>query len=458
MLKLLFVLPNRNNQKVLAKQVGNEFRLPAYDELVGENVGFDEPQTHNDFFRERTGIPVFRRYSFNTQSYAVFIMEQTSADALPANEYDWTAFDEYISSQESGELRDIARSVSLYYNTSANMPWVNASGFSAYLAWLYRVCEEKGIQIIDEITQVKNAYVSTVFCVPTDAGNLYMKIPGKVFITELPFTRELKKMEMANLPVWVAHDCGMNVILMEDMGGCNLPSQSSIEVFTDVLLALSEVQMASTKHLPLQCSYNHSLDAILENLSAFSQKAFEILQGTQHEITQSDLTKLARNIASATAMLKPIMNLPIPDTIQHGDVRPGNIRVVDGNYMFYDWAWGAVSHPFIEASQFLNIIKKNLPSGIPAQEILLDAYLREWLAYGSYEELKSAFAVLDDLKELFMAYVDCLWLETIVSMCGEGIEAMSADGWLLERRMYYFAKVLHIFLEKEIPARKEIRS
>jgi hypothetical protein len=138
--------------------------------------------------------------------------------------------------------------------------------------------------------------------------------------------------------------------------------------------------------------------------------------------------------------------MPIPDTIQHGDVRPGNIRTVGDHYVFYDWAWGAVSHPFIEASQFLHVIRENFPMDTPAKEMLVGTYLREWLACGTYDELKHVFTVVDNLKELFMAYVDYNWLDAIRSNCGETIEAMSADGWLLERRRYYFAKALRRFL------------
>lgn len=151
-MNLLFVLSDRNRRKVLAKKAGAGYRFPAYDELVSENVGFDEPQLYNDFFRERTGIPAFRRYSFNTEQYVVFAMEQIDADILPANEFAWVAFDDFINTEESGELRNVVRSVSLCYDTSVNMPWVNASGFTAYFDWLHHVCAAQGIRINGEIT------------------------------------------------------------------------------------------------------------------------------------------------------------------------------------------------------------------------------------------------------------------------------------------------------------------
>ena len=80
---------------------------------------------------------------------------------------------------------------------------VNKDGFTPYIKWLNRVCEANSISINGEITQVKNAYVSNVFCVPTNIGNVYMKTPGKIYITELPFTIGLREMAMADLPDWI---------------------------------------------------------------------------------------------------------------------------------------------------------------------------------------------------------------------------------------------------------------
>jgi len=138
-----------------------------------------------------------------------------------------------------------------------------------------------------------------------------------------------------------------------------------------------------------------------------------------------------------------------PHVIQNGDVRPGNIRVIDNDYIFYDWAWGAVSHPFLEPSAFLHIIRRTLPTGISAKEILVETYLNEWLKYGTQDELKTVFAIFDELKELIWAYVDYIWVKDIYTASSEPIEPMSADGWLLDRRTYYFERVLRRFLKKD---------
>jgi hypothetical protein len=277
-----------------------------------------------------------------------------------------------------------------------------------------------------------------------------MKIPGNIFISELPFTHALKKLGMAEYPVWVDFNTDMNVFLMKDMGGMDLPPQSDLDTLKKVLVRLAQTQKESIQYLPLDCIHNdYRVKTIITNLHGFSQKVFDILQETKYKITCNEKIKLEQNINSAINLLDFINNNPIPDVIQNGDVRPGNIRVIDNEYIFYDWAWGAVSHPFNEPAAFLHIIRRTLPADISAKEILVETYVNEWLEYGTREELIKIFAALDELKELFWAYIDYIWVEDIYSASCEPIEAMSADGWLLERRMYYFESVLRRFIEKD---------
>jgi len=453
-LNLLFVLPDRENKNIIAVKTDGNYHLPKYENSVGENIGFDDAQLFNDFFQNLTGIPVFRRYTFNTDNYVVFVFELADdINNTPSNNYNWIAYDDFLREQQDEEIKNIANNINRHYNKSVNMPWVNTNGFSLYFHWLHKVCAAKDITIKGKITQVKNAYVSNVFCIPTETENLYMKIPGKVFITELPFTHAIKKLGMADYPVWIDFNADMNVFLMKDMGGMDLPPQSDLDTLKKVLVRLAQTQKDSIQYLPLDCEHNdYRVKTILANLQDFSQKVYDILQETKYKITYDDKVKLEHNINSASKLLDFINVSPIPDVIQNGDVRPGNIRIIDNEYIFYDWAWGAVSHPFLEPSAFLHIIRRTLPTDISAKKILIETYLNEWLEYGTQEELIKIFTVLDELKELFWAYTDYIWVENIHSASNEAIEtieAMSADGWLLERRNCYFESVLRRFLEKD---------
>ena len=330
-LSLLLILPDKKNQNVIAIKANNSYKFPKYENPVGENVAFDDAQLFNDFFQTLTGISVFRRYSFNTDNYVVFVFELADdINNVPSNDYNWVSYDDFLREQQNLEIKNIVNSVNRYYNKSVNMPWVNADGFTPYFIWLHEVCAAKNIKVKNNITQIKNAYVSNVFCIPTETENLYMKIPGKVFITELPFTNAIKQIGMADYPVWIDFNADMNVFLMKDMGGMDLPPQSDLDTLKKVLVRLAQTQKNSIQYLPLDCEHNdYRVKTILANLHGFPQKVYDVLQETKYKITYDEKLKLEQNINSAIKLLDFINYNPIPDVIQNGDVRPGNIRVID---------------------------------------------------------------------------------------------------------------------------------
>ena len=249
-----------------------------------------------------------------------------------------------------------------------------------------------------------------------------------------------------DLPDWVDFNLGMNVVLMKDMSGYNLPQESDMDIWRDVILRYAKIQKDSITHIPFNfVHYDRTIDTIVGKLHTFPEKVFEFLKGTQNELTPKEVKDLKEKTTTAAALLESIRGMPIPNTIHHGDIRPGNIRVVGDNYIFYDWAWGGVSHPFVEIVAFLNVIRRALPYEA-AKEMLRDTYLQEWLSYGAYDELKYAFSVLDILRDLFFALDDYDWAEAVKLAHDIPIHAMSADGWLAERRGYYFVNVVRRFL------------
>jgi len=438
--KLLLVLPDLENEKILTYQSNN---LPIYFDLVDENIGFDNPQPYNDYFYEITGIPLYRRYSFNSSEYVVFVFEQIKKTA-PKIHFCWKTYDEFLSNCDNEEKRHIINAINKNYKLSINMPWLS-KGFSPYFLWLDYYLNKNNIILTGQMEQLKNAYVSTVFCVPTNIGNLYLKIPGEVFIGEIVLTSELRKSKLINLPNWLTFDSKLNAILMTDMGGYDLPYQSKINIYQDVIAAYTKIQKNSINHLPLKCHhYDSTINTTLEKLKSFSQKVFAILKDTKYELSEDEFQSLQVNIMKAEVLLKIVNELSIPNTIHHGDLRPGNIRVIDDKYMFYDWAWGGVSHPFVEITAFLHIVRRNLD-----KEIIIEQYLKEWIEFGTYEELKNIYCIIDNLKNLFFAIIDYDWIEAIISKI-KYVDLMSADGWLLERRTFYLANVIRRFINTEL--------
>jgi hypothetical protein len=125
-------------------------------------------------------------------------------------------------------------------------------------------------------------------------------------------------------------------------------------------------------------------------------------------------------------ILESIMNSCIPYTIHHGDLGTYNVRLVDGKSIFYDWGCGGVSHPFFDTYRLLSSIRGKLPTDMPAKEMIIDAYIREWLDYGSYEEIKNIFATIDGLTGFYMAYVKYIRTRGVHLSFANNTEAIAA--------------------------------
>ena len=393
--KLLFVLPDSNNQSILATRTDNGYQLPAYAEPINDNQEIPVPQLHdtpyvyNDFFKNLTGVSVYRKYVINTETIVAYVCEQTDETNIAANGYTWISYNELLTTQQDCEIQQIINSVQTNYS--------NAKNFTPYIAWLRGICTQKNIKIAGEIAQIKGAWL---FRVASNIGDLYMKICGEGYANEQAFTRKLIEANVPNLPEWVGYNTNLRVFLMQDMGGEDLSSLSSMDM-TDLLnlfAALALTQKASIPYVNSAdfCGYNYRIDAIINELQDFPNYVYGMLSDTRHKISMGEKEKLAQNARSVAELLKSVNNC-IPDTIHNSDIGAYNVRHVNGKFIFYDWVWGGVSHPFFAMSRLLGSINKILPADVPAKEVIVNAYLCEWAEYGSYEELKDIFEKIDRL-------------------------------------------------------------
>ncbi|TFV50355.1 phosphotransferase [Blastococcus sp. TF02A_35] len=85
----------------------------------------------------------------------------------------------------------------------------------------------------------------------------------------------------------------------------------------------------------------------------------------------------------------------VPASVQHDDLHDANVFVEDGRHRFFDWGDASVSHPFLVLLVTLRFAARvlQLPVGDPALFRLRDAYLDQWLDFGTAPELRELCAV-----------------------------------------------------------------
>ena len=174
-----------------------------------------------------------------------------------------------------------------------------------------------------------------------------------------------------------------------------------------------------------------------------------LLDGSPYTLSREEISRLRQQLPEWKKLCEEIQRVPLPDTIDHGDLRPGNIRVVFDGFIFYDWAWSAITHPFMGIAGFLHIIRRLLCDSANDRKFLRDAYLDAWTEHASGHELRRIFDLVTKALPLYSVAADAEWLRAINNaLRGNAPGATSADAWTLRWRQFYYAKVVRrLFVE-----------
>ncbi len=431
MKKLYFVLFNQSLTKVFS--VNND--LPLYDTKVKINVGFNDPTEYNKWFYEKFNILVYRRYAIDSLHIknVYFIVEPVKYN----DNLNWTHI-----SHLSKEVQKVIYKIAENYHKSFNVPWMN-SGFRKFIDFGIESLYKKGVNEIIKIEQVKNAYVSTVFKYKTDIGDFYLKIVGGNFIKEIEILKNLLSKEYIPKVDVININEDKTAYLMSDMGGNNLENNFKFEHILDTTQLIAKLQKQVIHDFNKTNFYDLTLPTINKLIDEIPYSYKELLKESPYQLTHEEENDLLNSLEIYKKKLKLIQQINVvPNSIDHGDLRPGNIRVnTEKGQIIYDWAWSSYTHPFFTMIQFIHIIRNQI-SPINKEKII-NTYLSYWLDYGSLYNLKEIYTKLVSIIRLHHYVIDKYWLEAIKKDYPENnIDPYSMDGWLYDRRQYYYYGVL----------------
>jgi tRNA A-37 threonylcarbamoyl transferase component Bud32 len=452
--KLLFVLTDRSGSQVLVLSSRGGWTLPAYVDPVPSNVGFTDPRPWNVWLTSTYGIHVVRRYSLDHQGLdaAYFVHESLEEEPGLPKGARWVSADELTAMRFADpNQRAFLASWFAHPQRSVSMPWSAPGGFEQPLSWMYEQLAQHGRKPSGAPEQVKNAYVSTVMRCPTDAGDVYLKILPNVFIREASVLEQLRDWGMLELPAYLAIDSERGLVLMEDLGGCDLTECCTIALLKRAVRQYADLQVASTSRVtpgrpwPL---YDWRMAVLAKEVEHVARDARELLAGSPYELTEGEGERLRGSLPYWVDLCKRIVETEIPDALDHGDLRPGNIRVVGERLVFYDWAWSAIAHPFISITSLLYILRNSVVQTEETKEMLRDIYLEVWTAYAPLGKLRREFELADRARILHHVVGDATWLRCLyAALAGRPLNATSADACTVRWRQYYYAKMVRRLFE-----------
>lgn len=333
---LYFVLSADNGKSVFVTKDG-DMRIPEFPEMVDHHIGLENPHVYNRWFEQAYGIPVFRRYIIELEDMdsTIFLLElEDPSIGLQTGEF--------VSSVRVAALYDanpflqnVLMNLSEDYSKSELMPWGGTDGYTPYLEWMSAEMRHRNMTVNGEIQQIKNAFVSTVFRCPTNQGDFYMKIPGSAYIREIAMTNRVREWGIAKLPEWVAADVPLNVFLMSDMGGYDLPADSAFDLLGSVIDQWAQLQIDALPFLNHEAPYpfyDLRLPVLRKKLDELVDEGMCLLDGSPYELKAEEISLLRSRQSHFSDVLGEIEKYPIPDSVDHGDPRPGNIRVTSNGW------------------------------------------------------------------------------------------------------------------------------
>lgn len=445
---LFFIVNRSGSDSLLLLRSDNGLRLPAYDMPVPEDVGFLDPHPFNTWFAKRYGMPVIRRYPLDLQgTEAAFFMLETREryPKIPNNAL-WVS-PNAISKLVVTPPNHCALIETWWCDSqeSATMPFSRPCGFAFSLAWMDARLDQLEMSVIGDPQQVKNAYVSTVFRCPTTSGNVYLKILPPVFVREAQITAKLCEWRVTRLPQILAIDATHGLILTKEMHGCDLTDYCTVENLEAVVQHLADFQLKTVDFVNPQTPwtfYDARIRVLTNQIDALFDEAPTLLDRSPYALSATERFQLRQQLPAWKQLYEEIGSTALPDMIDHGDLRPGNIRVVADRFILYDWAWSAITHPFLSIAGLLGVVRRSLPEPRKNRPYLRDAYLEAFTGYASGQELRRIFDLVTQAMTLYAVAVDAEWVRAIHRCLIEVPGPVSADAWTLRWRQYYYAKVV----------------
>jgi hypothetical protein len=185
----------------------------------------------------------------------------------------------------------------------------------------------------------------------TDGGGVWFKATGEPNRRELRITQILSDLFPRHTARLIAVRSEWNAWLCDEIEGVGLDSTRDLASWCHAAKSLAELQVASIGHTSpiLACGGHDSRIAMLLAKIPPFFAAIESLMEAQVKTTPRPLNAQEIRVTQLrlAEALRELEAAPVPDTLNHFDLNPGNAIVCRGGCRFLDWAEAAIGNPFL---------------------------------------------------------------------------------------------------------------
>lgn len=280
------------------------------------------------------------------------------------------------------------------------VPWAESGWFEDAAAWLQAQVQPIKATITGPIRQLRFSQDSCLLQLPTSVGNLYFKAVPTYYAHEPHLTTLLHHYFPTHIPDVVATDKERHWLLMREIPGRPLSFTTTPAVWRDTMHTWAAIQLACQEMrkalLDTGC-FDRGLPQLPERFGRFAAADLTFLTVSPQNLTPPELETVRALAPKIKTLCQQIAVYGLPDTLDHGDFHPHNINLADNTAIIFDWADGAVAHPFFSSATLIAYTTLTVPGMVHLQDTLRDSYLEMWQDYHSIATLREIFTAIAPL-------------------------------------------------------------
>ncbi|MCA0143390.1 phosphotransferase [Blastococcus sp. LR1] len=279
--------------------------------------------------------------------------------------------------------------------TTGVRTWADPAWRRAALDWAVDRLDRAGLALGGEPEQPHVRAWSTAFRLRLqDGGVVWLKSVGPGSAHEPVLTEALARWVPDQVLVPLAVEPERRLLLLPDGGGTlRAAGGGDVASWEAMLVDHARLQVAVAPHaeelvqLGVPDHRPERLPGLVAELLA-DDEAQQI--GRPGGLARVDRDRVLADLAAYARACQELAGARVPASVQHDDLHDGNVFVDDGRHRFFDWGDASVAHPFVVLLVSLRFAARvlELPDGDSSLVRLRDAYLDQWLDFGTAAELR----------------------------------------------------------------------
>lgn len=280
------------------------------------------------------------------------------------------------------------------------VPWSEPGWFEDAAAWLQGQAQRINATINGPIRQLHFSQDSCLLQLPTTSGNLYFKAVPAYYAHEPRLTALLHRHFPTHISGVVAVEPERHWLLMREIPGRPLSFAKTPDSWHNTMHTWASIQLASqeqtTALLDTGC-FDRRLEQLSERFVRFAAADLSFLTASPGGLTPEEFETVRALTPHIKALSQQIDAYALPSTLDHGDFHPHNINIDGDNTIIFDWADGAIAHPFFSPATLIAYTTLTVPDMAHLYNKLQDTYLEMWQDYYPMTTLQEIFTVITPL-------------------------------------------------------------